>query len=163
MVDITEVSVTVAASGVLIGVVYYVLQMRHQEKMRRTDLVIRLYSTWESKEFSEATLKTWNLEFKGYDDFVKKYGSWYSETEVYAALRMVGSFFELIGILLSSDLVDVNMVANTFGIPIKTTWEKIKPLVEGGRKFHGPYLYYNFEHLYNELKKSKLKSQQLKA
>ena len=153
MLDVTEVSAVVAAAGVLIGVVFYVLQMRHQEKMRKTDLAIRLYSTWESKEFSEATLKTWNLEFKGYDDFVKKYGPWYSETEVYAALRMVSSFFELLGILLSSDLVDVNMVANTFGIPIRTTWEKIKPLVEGGRKIYGPYLYYNFECLYNGMKK----------
>jgi hypothetical protein len=153
VVDVTEISAIVVAAGVLIGVVYYVLEMSHQEKMRKTDLVIRLYSTWESKEFSGATLKTWNLEFNGYDDFVKKYGPWYSETEVYTALRMVGSFFELIGILLSGDLVDVDMVANTFGIPIKTTWEKIKPLVEGGRKIYGPYLYYNFECLYNEMKK----------
>jgi hypothetical protein len=153
MVDVTEISAIVAAAGVLIGVVYYVLEMSHQEKMRKTDLVIRLYSTWENKEFSEATLKTWNLEFEGYDDFVKKYGPWYSETEAYTAFRMVGSFFELIGILLSGDLVDVDMVANTFSIPIKTTWEKIKPLVEGGRKIYGPYLYYNFECLYNEMKK----------
>jgi len=163
MVDVTEISAIVVAAGVLVGVVYYVLQMRHQEKMRKTDLVVRLYSTWESKEFSEATLKTWNLEFKGYDDFVKKYGPWYSETEVYTALRMVGSFFELLGILLSSDFVDVRMVANTFRIPIETTWEKIKPLVEGGRKVYGPYLYYNFEHLYNEMKKIEQKLQRTKA
>jgi hypothetical protein len=153
VVDVTEISAIIVAGGVLIGVFYYVLEMRHQEKMRKTDLVVRLYSTWVSKEFSEATLKTWNLEFKGYDDFVKKYGPWFSDTEVYAALRMVGNFFELLSILLSSDLVDVNMVANTFGIPIETTWKKIKPLVEGGRKIYGPYLYYNFEYLYNEMKK----------
>ena len=153
MVDITEISAVIAAAGVLIGVFYYVLQMRHQEKMRKTDLVVRLYSTWVSKEFSEATLKTWNLDFKGYDDFVKKYGPWFSDTEVYAALRMVDNFFELLSILLSSDLVDINMVGNTFGIPIETTWKKIKPLVEGGRKIYGPYLYHNFEYLYNEMKK----------
>jgi hypothetical protein len=163
MVDITEISAIVATAGVLVGVVYYVLQMRHQEKMRKTDLVVRLYSTWESKEFSEATLKTWNLEFNGYDDFVKKYGPWYSETEVYTALRMVGSFFELLGILLSSDFVDVSIVANTFRITIETTWEKIKPLVEGGRKVYGPYLYYNFECLYNEMKKREQKLQKLEA
>ncbi len=45
MVDLTEISAFVAALGVLIGVVYYVLEMRHREKMRKTDLVIRLYST----------------------------------------------------------------------------------------------------------------------
>jgi hypothetical protein len=152
MVDVTEISAIVAAAGVLIGVVYYILDMRHQEKIRKTDLVVRLYSTWESKDFSEATLKTWNLEFKGYDDFVKNYGPWFSDTEVYSALRMVCNFFELLSILLSSDLVDANMVAKTFGIPIETTWKKIKPLVEGGRKIYGPRLYYNFERLYNEMK-----------
>jgi hypothetical protein len=157
MVDVTEISAVVVASGVLIGIIYYVLQMRHQEKMRKTDLVVRLYSTWIGKEFSEATLKTWNLEFKDYDDFVKKYGPWFSDTEIYAVLRMVSNFFELLSILLSSGLVDVNMVVNTFGIPIETTWKKIKPLVEGGRKIYGPYLYYNFEHLYNEMKKRELK------
>jgi hypothetical protein len=153
VVDITEISAVIAAAGVLIGVFYYALQMRHQEKMRKTDLVVRLYSTWVSKEFSEATLKTWNLEFKGYDDFVKKYGPWFSDTEVYAALRMVGNFFELLSILLSSNFVDVNMVTNTFGIPIEITWRKFKSLVEGGRKIYGPYLYYNFEYLYNETRK----------
>jgi len=160
MVDVTEISALVAASGVLIGIVYYILEMRHQEKMRKTDLVVRLYSTWISKEFSEATLKTWNLQFKDYDDFVKRYGPWFSDTEVYASLRMVGNFFELLSILLSNGLVDINMVANTFGIPIETTWKKIKPLVEGGRKKYGPYLYYNFEHLYNEMKKREQKRQQ---
>ena len=163
MVDVTDISAVIVAVGVLIGVFYYVLQMRHQEKMRKTDLVVRLYSTWESKEFSEATLKTWNLEFKGYDDFVKKYGPWYSETEVYTALRMVCSFFELLGILLSSDFVNVSMVANTFRIPIEATWEKIKSLVEGGRKVYGSYLYYNFECLYNEMKKREQKLQKPKA
>ena len=153
MVDVTEISAIVVAAGVLVGVVYYVLQMRHQEKMRKTDLVVRLYSTWESKEFSEATLKIWNLEFKGYDDFVKKYGPWFSDTEVYVSLRMVCNFFELLGSLLLNNLVDATMVANTFGIPIETTWNKIKPLIEGGRKNYGRYLYYNFEYLYNEMKK----------
>jgi len=153
MVDVTEISAVIAAAGVLIGVFYYILQMRHQEKIRKTDLIVRLYSTWISRELSEATLKTWNLEFKGFDDFVKKYGPWFSDTEVYAALRMVGNFFELLSMLLSSGLVDFDMVANTFGIPIETTWKKIKPLVEGGRKIYGPYLYYNFEYLSNEMQK----------
>jgi len=153
MVDITEISAIVAAAGVLVGVVYYILDMRHQGKVRKTDLVVRLYSTWVSKEFSEATLKTWNLESKDFDDFVKKYGPWFSDTEVYASLRMVCNFFELLGILLLNNLADATMVANTFGIPIETTWNKIKPLVEGGRKNYGRYLYYNFEYLYNEMKK----------
>jgi hypothetical protein len=36
MVDITEISAIVAAAGVLVGVVYYVLDIRHQRQARQT-------------------------------------------------------------------------------------------------------------------------------
>jgi len=153
MVDIQTISIVIASASVVAGVVYYAFQIRHQTKIRKTDLVIRLYSTWESKEFSEATLKIWNLGFKDYDDFVKKYGPWYSETEVYTAFRMVTGFFQAIGILLLSKLVDIDMVARAFGLPTMTTWEKVKPSVEGGRKQMGPSLLDHFEYLYDEVKK----------
>jgi len=153
MVDITEIAAIVAAAGVLVGVVYYVLDLRHQSKVRQTDLIMRLYSTWESKEFSEAALKVWNLEFKDFNDFVKKYGPWYSETEVYKAFRMVCLFFNGIGILLIEKFVDVEMVVKLFHVSTKTTWEKVKPLVEGGRKQTNPLLFDDFEYLYNEMKK----------
>jgi hypothetical protein len=45
MVDITEISAVVAAAGVLVGVVYYVLEVRHQTRIRQTDFITRLYST----------------------------------------------------------------------------------------------------------------------
>jgi hypothetical protein len=160
MVDITEISAVVAASGVLVGVVYYILDMRNQNRMRKTEMVMRLYSAWQSKELSDATLKVWNLEFKGYDDFVKKYGPWYSETEVYSAFRMVCIFFDGIGILLLRKLVDIEMVSSILLMPITTTWEKVRLLIEGGRRQLNPYLFRDFEYLYNEVKK---REQQLLA
>lgn len=54
MVDITEISAIVAAAGVLVGVVYYILEIRHQIKMRQIDLLARLYSTMTGKEWMEA-------------------------------------------------------------------------------------------------------------
>ncbi len=79
MVDITEISAIVAAAGVLVGVVYYVLEMRHQSKMRETDFVVRLYSTFGSKEFHEILKEVQTLQFIDYEDFVKKYGPWFSK------------------------------------------------------------------------------------
>lgn len=38
MVDVVEVSAIISAVGVLVGVVYYILDMRNQTHMRRTDL-----------------------------------------------------------------------------------------------------------------------------
>jgi hypothetical protein len=48
------VSIAIASAGVFVAAVYYILQIRHQTKIRQTDLVIRLYSTYGSKEFQEA-------------------------------------------------------------------------------------------------------------
>jgi len=153
MVDIQTVSIAIASASVAAGVIYYALQIRHQTRMRQTDLIMRLYSTWESKEFTEAALKVWNLEFKDFDDFVKRYGPWYSETEVYTAFRMICNFFNGIGILLIGKLVDIEMVVKLFIVSTKTTWEKVKPLVEGGRKQTNPLMFRYFEYLYNEMKK----------
>jgi hypothetical protein len=153
MLDVTEISAIVAAAGVLVGVVYYILDMRHQNRVRQTDLIMRLYSTWQSKELSDATLKVWNLEFKDYDDFVKKYGPWYSETEVYSAYRMVCNFFASVAILYVEKLMDIKMVVRLFGLPATRTWEKVQLLIEGGRKQQSPHMYEDFEYLYNEIKK----------
>ena len=154
MVDITETAAIIAAAGgVLVGVIYYILDIRNQAMIRKTELVTKLYSTFQSKEFAEATLKVWNLEFKDFDDFVKRYGPWYSETEVYAAFRMVCLFFNGIGILLVEKIVDIRMVVKLFHVGVRTTWEKVKPLMEGGRKQMDPLLFDDFEYLYNEVKK----------
>jgi hypothetical protein len=40
VVDITEISAVVAAAGVFIGVIYYILDMRNQKQLRETDLIM---------------------------------------------------------------------------------------------------------------------------
>jgi hypothetical protein len=167
VVDIQTVSIAIASGSVVLAAIYYIFQIRHQSKMRQTDLVVRLYSTWQSKELSDATLKVWNLEFKDYNDFVKKYGPFCSETEVYSAFRMVCNFFAGIGILLHVKLVGVEMVARLFGLPTITTWEKVQLIVEGARRALGSQLghlfFEDFEYLYNEIKKYEQKLQQSTA
>ena len=73
MVDIQTISIAIASASVVAGVVYYALQLRHQTKMRQTDLVMRLYSTYSSKEFLEAYTKFMTMEFEDFNDYKKKY------------------------------------------------------------------------------------------
>jgi hypothetical protein len=49
MVDIQTVSIAIASASVVAGIVYYAFQVRHQTKIRRTDLLTRLYSIMVSK------------------------------------------------------------------------------------------------------------------
>jgi hypothetical protein len=153
MVDIQTISIMLASASVVAGVTYYALQIRHQNRMRQTDLVTRLsYDISTNKEFLEAFADTFEVEFKDYDDFVKRYGKPISRSQVPMSFMMMGNFFEQIGVLFKNGLIDASLISQLF--PIEIVWEKMKPLVEGMRReYHNPGFFEWFEYLYNEMKK----------
>ncbi len=158
MVDIQTVSIAIASAGVMIGVVYYILDIRHQSKVRQTDMVMRLYSTFGSKEFQKAYQKWQYLEFEDFEDFLKK-GQ--SDSEVRTTMYSVGTFFEGIGVLLHRKLVDIDLVDDLLTIPTIETWKRFEPLIATMRvHYNRPEAWEWFEYLYNELKKREQKVQQ---
>jgi hypothetical protein len=68
LVDISTLSIAIASASVVVGVVYYALQIRHQARIRQTDLVMRLYSTFSSREFQDAWTKVRTSDFEGLTD-----------------------------------------------------------------------------------------------
>jgi hypothetical protein len=146
MVDIQTVSIAVASVSVVVGVIYYAFQIRHQNKMRQTDLVMKLYSQFNSLEFQKIWEEVMNREAKNYDDYHKKYGN--------AEVIAVGMFFEGIGILLKRKLIGIELVDDMFTTPIKWTWEKMKDITLELREIRNrPEILEWFEYLYNEMKK----------
>ena len=147
MVDIQTlqtVSIVIASAGILVAAIYYVLQIRHQTRMRQTDLVMRLYSTFGSDEFLKAIKKVATSEFKDYNDYVRNWPE----------APKLGVFFEGIGVLLHRKLVDISLVDDLFSGPIKQVWEIIKPAIEDGRrKLSYSQFFEWFEYVYNEMKK----------
>jgi hypothetical protein len=162
MVDIQTISIVLASASVVAGVVYYALQLRHQAKLRQTDLIMRLYSTLGNKEFFESYTKFMLMEFEDYDDYRTKYApspTGLSEKPEVIAFWQVGTFYEEIGVLLYTRLVDIKLTARLFCNLIVYTWEKAKPIIEGLRKEGNPRLYGWFEYLYNEMKKRQKREQ----
>jgi hypothetical protein len=150
MVDVTEISAVVAAASVLVGVAIAVVELRNLVKARRTDAYWRVTQSFNSKDFLEAWLKVWNLEFEDYNDFVKKYGLPFAESAVATALALVGNLYESAGDLLFKGMADYESVSN---IATALAWEKMKPIIEGTRKqYNFPTLYDRFEYLYEEMK-----------
>jgi hypothetical protein len=159
MVDIQTISVIVASASVIAGVIYYIVEIRHQTKIRQTDLVLRLYSTYNSREFAEAVQRCLAIEYRNHSDLVKKYGLIPSVNPDQIAFRMVSGFFEEVGLLLRRGIVKPDLVADLFTVRI--FWEKIKPMIEGLRKqFSEPGLFCYFEYLYNEMEKREQQLQQ---
>jgi hypothetical protein len=152
MVDIQTVSIVIASASIVTGILYYFLDIRNQSKMRQSDLVMRLYTTFHSREFQTEMAKVMTAEFKDYDDAVKKYGWEFGFP--------VGLFFEGIGVLLNKKLVDISLVDDLFTFHTRIVWEKIKPIAEGAREhFKAPTILEWFEYLYNEMQKREQKLQ----
>ncbi len=161
MVDIQTVSIAVASAGVFVAAIYYIFQIRHQTRLRQTDLVMRLYSTFASEDHRTAGKKVIWIEYKDYDDFVKKYGAPNSEEPIPTAVDTVLYFYDEVGVLLSKKLVDIDLIDQLFGYNIMLVGAKVMPILEEGRKrLNAPRFWINFEYLYNEMKKREQKLQQ---
>ena len=151
MLDVTEISAIVAAAGVLVGVVYYILDMRYQSKVRQTDLVMRLYATFSSNDFQDAWAKVRarGSDFEKLDDIFE-----FDQKGGLREVNQVCLFFEGIGILLQRRLLDTRMIEDLFGGAIARAWEKCKTgVMKARQQVNDPTIYYYFEYLYNEMKK----------
>ncbi len=136
----------VAAAGILVGVIYYILDIRNQAKLRKTDLVMRLYSIVGSSEFVEAWEIMRKREFTDYETYENKYGL--------SAYMQVSTLFEGVGILLDRKLIDNDLVDDLFGVPVSLAWERMKALIqEDRRQTNQPRTWEWFEYLYDEMKK----------
>ena len=146
MVDIQTVSIAIASASVVAGVVYYIFEIRNQTRMRQTDLVMKLYSQFNSFEFQKVWYEILKREAKDYYDYEKKYG--------FAEYTAIAIFFEGIGILLKRKLIGIELVDDMFTTPIKWTWEKMKDITLEWRKVRNqPEIGEWLEYLYNEMKK----------
>jgi hypothetical protein len=144
--DIASISAVVAAVGVIVGVVFTIIELRNLTKQRQADLVIRLYSTMGSSSFQEVWEKTRDREYEGFKSYETKYG--------FREANQIGMFFEEVGVLLHRKLIDIDLVDDLFTAAVKMFWERMKPLVEDFRKERNlPTIFEWFEYLYDELQK----------
>ena len=82
MFDIQTASIVIAATSVVAGVTFYIFQVRHQNKIRQTEietrqanLLIQIYNYYYKEDFlntENEILFQW--KWKDFDDFWQKYG-----------------------------------------------------------------------------------------
>jgi hypothetical protein len=145
-VTVATVSVVLAAASVIAASSFYIFQIRNQMKVRRTDLVMRLYATFDSLEFQEAFHRVYWADFDDYD----------SAVEALEGKRHVGTylftFYDEVGVLLRRGLVDFELVDALLGNSARQLWEKVAPVVAEARmRSNDPRLYESFEYLHREM------------
>ena len=165
MLDIPSISAVVAAIGVLVGVVFAVLQLRDLVKARQMDLLMALYLSWGTEDMKRAYGRFLGVEIKDYDDFVKKHGPIASvepeRSQIWNDIDRIGWFLNGTGFLVHEKFVGIKSVEALMGYGVILIWEKMKPLVEGWRKqYNIPRSLQWFEYLYNEMQKREQRLQQ---
>jgi hypothetical protein len=119
--------------------------MRNQTRIRRTDLLVRLFSEINNRDWVEAWEKVRDRETLDYNDYKDKYG--------FVEVNEIYLFLDQLGRLLQKGLIDLDLLPLETG-QIINMWEKISPILEGGRKkFNEPKMGWGLEYLYNIIKK----------
>ena len=160
MVEIQTISIIFASAGVMVAAIYYIFQLRHQTRMRQTDLLVRL-APWlniSCNAMQQTLVKIMNLEFKDSDDFVKKYGPPLAEKPEQMAIVTFGNYFEAVGSLLKRKLLDLDLVWDYWGETYITLYEKLMPVFahyfkgEGLKEAAGYFLYTELKKLQHPTK-----------
>jgi hypothetical protein len=148
IIDVTTVSTVVAAVSVVIGVVFTVLEVRHMARTRRTDVVMRIYERFESREMVAAMARVGATKFeKDLDDYRKRYGS-----DILLDVEQIAVFFEGIGALLEQGLIEVKLCDSLFGPSLNSAWQFMRPVIFSMReRINEPFLFSHFDYLVNEL------------
>jgi len=150
MVDIQTISIAIASAGVFAAAIYYIFQIRHQTRIRQTDLLVRLCSVWQTKDWLEAWSVVDGSRYGQTTIDIDKVVADHRDVE----LNEVALFFDEIGVLLQMKLVDIELVDRLLHRHAIRTWEKMKPVTELYRKTRNdPKIAAGFEYLYNEMKK----------
>ncbi len=150
--DISSISVLIASASVVAGAIYYMLETKHQRVVRQTEIILRL-SPWfntSAKEIQDAISLICAAEYTDYKDYMEKY----SETPTHASLKMLGNYFEGIGLLVYRKLVETDIVYDFWGSIALSTWTENESLIRDMRKESGePTMFEYWEYLAEEMRK----------
>jgi len=153
--DIPAISVVIASASVIGSAIYYMIETRHQRRIRQTESIIRL-SPWfslDAKEIQEAISNVCSLEYTDYKDYLAKYAGKPEQI----SLKLLGNYFEGIGLLVYMKLVELDIVFNFWGDVAESVWDGNEELINGMREDSDtPFTFQYWEFLVKEFKKRKM-------
>jgi hypothetical protein len=157
VVDITEISAIVAAAGVLVGVVYYIMDLRHNARAREMEMSRMVTSDFNSEQGTKRYATMMNLEWKDYDDFVEKYSS-RSNPEISSKWTSQFMVWDMLGFLIKRKVVKAEELYEFGGWAAILPWEKYKDIIQRYRDvLTGQDFLSNAEFFAQEMLRMKLK------
>ena len=146
----------VAATGVLVAAVYYIIVVRINQRNMRITLTNNLIQRLMTDEFMEKYTELVYMDWGDYDDFEKRYGS-DTNPENFMKRVIVFSIYDSLGTLLKQGLADKDILYNSqMAYSCTYVWHKFRGVLEENRRLYsGADAWNGFEYLANEMVKMK--------
>jgi hypothetical protein len=129
MIDIPTVASIVTTVSIVIGAAFTILEIRHLARVRRTDIIMKIYDRFGTREILEAINRIGNAKFEN-----------------------LAELFEGIGVLLEQNLIDIKMVDSLFGSTLNLLWVRMKPVLYAMREgLKEPFFFSHYEYLIERL------------
>jgi len=153
MVDIQTISFIVAGISVTLAAIYYLFNIRINNRARQAAILSSLQSRIDTPDFWERYIDiVWVYQHMDYDEFCKIV---LKNKEKSAQVMSVISTFYHIGWLVKKNLLDINAVMG-FVFDVVTVYDAVMPHLERfGEEQGQPYRpghYPYFTYLYDEIK-----------
>lgn len=125
--DLQTVSIIIAATSVVIGVIMSVLSIRNLAKSRRASIFLDFHKQADQEflEDIEEVVGEWN--WSDYEQFMAKYGPT-ANPKNWAKFIHVSSFFDSMGKLLEEKITDAELIPEAMAAIAMIWWEKIEPI-----------------------------------
>jgi hypothetical protein len=144
MIDIPTIASIITTVSIVIGVAFTILEIRHLSRVRRTDIIMKIYDRFGTREIVEAINRIGNAKFENLADYNKKYG--------FTDVTQIAELFEGIGVLLEQNLIDIKMVDRLFGPTLNLLWVRMKPVLYAMREgLKEPFFFSHYEYLIKRL------------
>jgi hypothetical protein len=144
MIDLDTVASIVTTLSIVIGVVFTVLEIRHLAKTRKTEVIMKIYERFGTREIVEAINRVGSAKLENIADYNKKYG--------FTDVTLIAELFQGIGVLLEQNLIDIKMVDRLFGPTLNSLWIRMKPVLYAMREgLKEPFFFSHYEYLINRL------------
>ena len=132
MLSISDDAAIISAIGVVLGVVFVVIQLRHMEMHRNLDISMKLFEWAESDRLRKAFRWIENeFQFQDYDKY-KAQEATDSEASEYP--HEATAFFEQIGFLVEKRFVDLDIIDDRLGSHIVSNWKTLEPWIMAVRQ-----------------------------
>ena len=156
LVEIQFAYYMLAATGVLVAAIYYIISLRYNMKAREMEIARYFTSEYLTDQGMQRFAIVMTMAWKDPEDFWAKYGR--SNPEMFG--KWVSLFFnyEIVGILLKNKVVEAEILYALGGFGATQTWEKYKDIIQSRRDvLWGQDLWVNFEFFAQEMLKIKMK------